>query len=162
MSKLGLSGAAAGLVAALVFGAIATAEVAPTRSEYVERLEKICKPRAEATSRAMEGVRSDLEGRRLKAAAAKFDRAERIFRTTVKAISAVPRPSEDKPTLARWFGYLKRQEGYLKEISRALNAGKAIKAQHLTAAFIRTGNRANNVSLMFSFNYCRFKYSRFS
>jgi hypothetical protein len=162
MSKLGFSAAATALVAALVFGTIALAEEAPTRREYVDRLEMICKPRAEATARVMKGVRGDLKSHRLGAAAAKFERAEAIFNATVATASVVPRPSEDRPTLAKWFGYLKRQTAYLKEIAEALRAGDAIKAQHLTAAFIRTGNRANDVSLTFGFNYCRFKFSRFS
>ncbi|HEX6780975.1 MAG TPA: hypothetical protein VF125_02985 [Solirubrobacterales bacterium] len=162
MRKLVLSAALAVSAGALVMGAIALAEGGPTRSEYASRLEKICKPRAEATARTMDGVRGDVKGHRLEAAAAKFERAGRIFRSTVAAITVVPRPSEDRTTLAKWFRYLKRQEGYLTEIAKALRGGEAIKAQHLTAAFIRSGNRANDVSLDFDFDYCRFKFSRFS
>lgn len=161
MRKFGWSAAAATLVAGLAVAALALAE-GPSRSEYVERLEKVCKPRAEATVRATEGVRDDLRGHRLKAAAAKFEKAKRIFGSTVTTISAVPRPSEDKPTLRIWFRYLNRQQKYLQEIAAALRAEEAIRAQHLTAAFIRTGNRANDVTLAFDFDYCRFKFSRFS
>lgn len=161
MRKFGWLMAVAVLAAGLAVAALALAE-GPSRSEYVERLEKVCKPRAEATTRAMDGVRGDIKGRRLKAAAAKFEKAERIFRSTVMTISAEPRPSEDKPTLKTWFRYLNRQEKYLKEIAEALRAEEAVKAQHLTAAFIRTGNKANDVTLAFGFDYCRFKFSRFS
>jgi len=161
MKKLGFSVGVAALTAALVSGALALAE-GPTRSEYVGRLEKICKPSAEATTRAMEGVRDDLRNHRLDAAAAKFEAARQIFHSTVATMSAVSRPSEDRDTLSEWFGYLKRQETYLRKIAEALRAGKAIKAQHLTTAFIRSGNRANDVTLAFGFNYCRFKFSRYS
>ena len=36
---------------------------APTRDEYVEQLEAICKPDAEATQRAMKGARADIQRR---------------------------------------------------------------------------------------------------
>jgi hypothetical protein len=142
--------------------ASAHAEAAVTRGDYVVRLEAICKPRAEATARTMSGVRGDVEKHRLGVAAGKFEKASRIFGATVAAISAVPRPSADTSTLAKWFGDLKRQGRYLPKIAGRLRAGDAIKAQHLTAAFIHIGNEANRLTLAFGFNYCRFKFSRFS
>jgi hypothetical protein len=162
MSKLALPTVLAAIVGALTLGAIASAAGGPTRSEYVGRLEAICKPRAEATARTMEGVRTDVRKRRYGVAAGKFDAAGRIFRATVGAISAVPRPSDDAATLTKWFSHLRRQQRYLQEISAELRAGEAIKAQHLTAAFIHSGNQANDVVLAYGFDYCRFKFSRFS
>jgi hypothetical protein len=73
----------------------------------------------------------------------------------------VPRPPADEAKLARWFDYLNGQEGYLKRITAELRAGKAIKAQRLTARFIHSGNLANNVVLAFGFDYCSFKFSRY-
>lgn len=150
------SGAAALLVAAL-----ASAAEAPTRDEYVSRLEQICKPDALATQRAMKGARTDVRRERLAAAAAKFATATTIFGGTVKQIAAVPRPSADAPKLRKWFGYLGRQEEYLRQITADLRAGKGIQAQRLTARFIHSGNLANNVVLAFGFNYCSFKFERY-
>jgi hypothetical protein len=73
----------------------------------------------------------------------------------------MPRPPEDVARLAKWFGYLDRQESYLRRITAQLRAGRAIKAQRLTARFIHSGNLANNVVLAFGFNYCSFKFSRY-
>jgi hypothetical protein len=154
---------AAGVLSAalLVAATTAVAAEAPTRDEYVNRLEAVCKPDAEATQRTMQGARSDIGAERLAVAAAKFATAASIFGSTVKEISAAPRPPADAAKLSKWFGYLKNQESYLKQITAQLRADHAIKAQRLTARFIHNGNLANNVVLAFGFNYCSFKFSRY-
>ena len=147
-------------IAATVAAAAAAAE-APTRKEYVGRLEQICKPDALATQRAMKGARTDVRKERFPAAAGKFAKATTIFGGTIKRIAVLPRPSADVTKLRRWFGYLNQQEAYLQKITTALRAKQGIKAQRLTARFIHNGNLANNVVLAFGFNYCSFKFSRY-
>lgn len=148
---------------ALALLAIATpaAAEAPTREEYVERLEQICKPDALATQRVMKGARADVRAERLDAAAGKFAKATRIFGSSVKRMSTVPRPENDVERLRKWFTYLKRQESYLRQITEQLRRDNPIKAQRLTARFIHNGNLANNVVLAFGFDYCSFKFSRY-
>jgi hypothetical protein len=153
--------AAAVLAALPALVATAAAVEPPTRDEYVARLEGMCKPDAEATQRAMKGARSDIRAERLSLAAGKFAKATSIFGSTVKRISAVPRPPADAAKLSRWFGYLKAQESYLQQITVQLRQDRAIKAQRLTARFIHNGNLANNVVLAFGFDYCSFKFSRY-
>lgn len=157
-----------GLVAIVVLGAAllvsatsAVAAEAPTRDEYVAQLEGVCKPDAEATQRAMKGARADIQAERLVAAAGKFAKATSIFGATVKEIAATPRPPADTAKLGKWFGYLKAQESYLKQITAQLRADHAIQAQRLTARFIHNGNLANNVVLAFAFDSCSFKFSRY-
>lgn len=149
------------LAAALLGAATAPAAEAPTRDEYVDTLEAVCKPDAEATQRAMKGARGDVRAERLKLAAQKFAKATSIFGGTVREISAVPRPSADTERLAKWFTYLNRQESYLGQITAQLRKENAIKAQRLTARFIHNGNLANNVVLAFGFDWCSFKFSRY-
>lgn len=149
------------LAAAVLCAATASAAEAPTRDEYVERLEAICKPDALATQKAMKGARADVRQERFKAAAGKFSQATTIFGGTVKRIGAVPRPSADTAKLGKWFTYLNRQEDYLGQITAALRKSEGIKAQRLTARFIHNGNLANNVVLAFGFDYCSFKFSRY-
>jgi hypothetical protein len=134
---------------------------APSRQEYVQRLEEICKPDALATQRVMKGARADVRAERFVAAAPKFAEAARIFGGTVKQISAVPRPPADSAKLDQWFTYLNRQEDYLREITAQLRRDHAIKAQRLLPRFIHNGNQANYVVLAFGFNYCSFKFSRY-
>jgi hypothetical protein len=134
----------------------------PSRTEYVAELEEICKPGAKETQKAMDGVRDDVHyPSRIPIAAQKFEKAAGIFGGTIDKISAVPRPPADASRLTKWFGYLKRQEQYLREIADELRADHTIKAQRLTARFIHHGNLANNVTLGFGFNYCSFRFSRF-
>jgi hypothetical protein len=146
---------------ALLGAGMAAAAEAPTREEYVEALEKTCKPDALATQRVMKGARGDIREERLGPATRKFAKATSIFGGTVKRIAVVPRPPADEPKLERWFTYLNRQEAYLRQITAQLRQNHAIKAQRLTARFIHNGNLANNVVLAFGFNYCSFKFSRY-
>jgi hypothetical protein len=160
-------------LAAAVIGGGANAEEPPTsteaqpvegpsRREYVEELEVMCKPGSKATQRVMDGVREDVRHEaRIPVAARKFQRAAQIFGGTIDDIAAVPRPIADTVRLRKWFGYLNRQEQYLEEIAGELRADHTIKAQRLTARFIHHGNLANNVTLAFGFNYCSFRFSRF-
>lgn len=149
------------LLAAVALAAATAAAEAPTRDEYVKRLEKVCKPDALATQRAMKGARADVRAERLDAAAKKFAEATSIFGGTVKEIAAVPRPGDDLQKLKKWFTYLNRQADYLEKITAQLRAGHAIEAQRLTARFIHSGNLANNVVLAFGFDWCSFKFSRY-
>jgi hypothetical protein len=154
---------AAATVSLCASGAVALAAAETlSRDEYVDRLEPTCKPRAEATRRAMKGVRDDVRNqKRIPIAARKFGRAAIIFGGTIKRIGRVSRPSGDVGRLREWFVYLKRQEDYLKRIAAQLRKGHTIKAQRLTARFIHNGNLANNVTLAFGFDYCSFKFSRY-
>jgi hypothetical protein len=159
MARRALGGA---LLVALLLGGVAVAEGAPTRTEYVTRLEGICKPGAEATERAVKGVKGDIKAERLTVAAGKFAAAARIFAGTVREISPVPRPPADAAKLAKWFGYLGEEEHYLTKIAAALRAERTIQSQRYTARFVHNGNLANNAVLAFGFDYCSFKPSRFS
>jgi hypothetical protein len=149
------------LAAAACAAATAPAADAPTRDEYVERLEKVCKPDAEATQRVMKGARADVRAERYAVAAKKFAGALSIFGSTLKQISAVPRPPADTDRLKRWFTYLKRQESYLRQITAQYRQGHPTKAGRLTARFIHNGNLANTVVLAFGFDWCSFKFIRY-
>ena len=151
----------ASVLALGVAGATAETTEPPTRDEYVSNLEKVCRPGAEETQRAMKGVRDDVRENRIPLATRKFEQAAKIFGRTIKTISREPRPSADVERLKKWFVYLNRQEAYLQEISAQLRAGHKIKAQRLTGRFIHNGNLANNVTLAFEFDYCAFRFSRF-
>lgn len=152
---------AAVALAVLALSASAAAEVAPERAEYVSHLESICRPRVAETQRAVRGVRADVRAERLGVAARKFGRAASIFGGTVRAIAAVPRPPADAARLAKWFGYLGRQETYLRKAAAALRAGRTIQYQRYAVRFVHNGNLANEVVLAFGFDYCSFKFSRF-
>lgn len=149
------------LVAFALLAPLAFAAEEITRSEYVAQLEQICKPRSEATARAVRGVRADVRAERLAVAAGKFAKAGRIFGATVTAIAKVPRPAADRATLKRWFSALGQEEHYLGEMVKTLRRNSVAGFQRVSAQFIHEGNRANSAVISFGFNYCAFKPSRF-
>jgi hypothetical protein len=153
---------AAASLAVVALGASAAAETAPDRAEYVSRLESVCKPGVESTQKVVKGVRSDIQAERLRVAAGKLTRAVRIFDGTVGKISTVPRPSQDTTQLTKWFGYLRLQESYLGRAAAALRAQQVVRYQHNAVRFVHNGNLANDVVITFGFNYCEFKFSRFT
>ncbi|HTR75281.1 MAG TPA: hypothetical protein VMH33_08490 [Solirubrobacterales bacterium] len=153
--------AAALLLAVTVGVAVASAAEEPTRTEYVARLEQICRPGSDATERAVKGVRADVRAERLKVAAGKFAKAERIFSSTVRSISVVPRPAADRITLRRWFAALGKEEIYLGQMVDTLRAEDVAGFERVSARFIHEGNKANNAVVSFGFDYCSFKPSRF-
>jgi hypothetical protein len=158
---LGVGGAMAETPVPTAAEAPSEASEGPSRKEYVSQLEKVCRPGAEATQRAMKGVREDVKDNRIPLATDKFEQAAKIFGRTIKTISRNPRPAADVERLKKWFVYLNRQEAYLQEISAQLRLDHKIKAQRLTGRFIHNGNLANNVTLAFGFDYCSFKFSRY-
>lgn len=155
------AGVIAACLAALVPATASVAVEAPSRPEYVARLERICKPGSEATQRAVKGVRADVRSERLRIAATKVSTAKRIFAHTVRTISNVPRPPADRATLARWFDALGRETAALGRTASALRVENVARFQRVWADFIHEGNKANNVVVSFGFNYCDFKPSRF-
>jgi hypothetical protein len=151
----------AAIATALLGAVTATAAEAPTRDDYVNQLEDICKPDALATQRVMKGVRADMQAERIAVAATKFARATSIFGSTVREITAVLRPPADTSRLSKWFARLKKQLSYLRQITAQLRQDHPRKAQKLLPYFIHNGNLANHVVLAFEFDYCSFKFSRY-
>lgn len=149
------------LLALGVAVAVARAAEEPTRTEYVTRLEQICKPGSDATERAVRGMRADVRAERFAVAAGKFAAAEKIFSKTVSSIATVPRPAPDRATLSRWFVALGKEQVYLGQIVKTLRGEDVAGFERASARFIHEGNRANNAVVSFGFNYCAFRPSRF-
>lgn len=160
MARRLLSSAAACLALALV-AVVGAAGAETSRSEYVASLEKICKPRSQATTRAVRGTRADVQSERFKVAAGKFAKARGIFAGTVSSIKKVPRPAPDRATLSRWFAALDREISYLDASIAALRAEDLPRFQRSSAQFFREGSKSNNIVISFEFDYCAFKSSRY-
>jgi hypothetical protein len=160
MANRAASSALACLVLGLVVAAFAAA-AEPSRSEYVTQLEKICKPRSLATTRAVRGTRADVQSERFGVAASKFAKARKIFAGTLSSIKKVPRPPADQATLGRWFAALDRETVYLDRSIAALRADDLPRFQRESAQFFRQGSKSNNIVISFEFDYCAFKSSRY-
>jgi hypothetical protein len=159
-SRLLAAAAIALLIAAALAGAAAATE--QTRESYVAQVEPICKTNTKANEKILAGSRREIKEGRLKLAAGQFGRAATAFGKAVEQIRAVPQPSADKARLAKWLGYLDKETGLLREISKALKAGNKHRVQALSVRLTQNGNLANDTVLGFGFNYCLIRQSRFS
>jgi hypothetical protein len=151
------------LVVAL--GATASAALAAegelTRPEYIERVEPICKSNTEANSRILKGVKDQVKQEKLVPAGKRFIRASAALGKAVGKIAAVPQPSADAPKLTKWVGYLKKEQGFLQKIGKALKANEKGKAQKLAVKLNDNNTDANNIVISFDFDECKIDSSRF-
>lgn len=154
--------ALAALAALLVSVPIALASGAnPTRAEYVEVVDPVCKKNSEANSRILKGVKGQVKSGQLVPAGKRFVRAAAALGKAVRQIVAVPQPPADKAKLSKWIGYLKREQVYLQKIGKYLKAGKKGNAQHEAVELNSNNSRANNTVVGFGFHQCRIDSSRF-
>jgi hypothetical protein len=147
-------------VALLVTVPVALAEELST-TEYVERVEPICKANAEANSRILKGVKEQVKQDKLVPAGKRFIRASSALGKTVEQIAKVPQPAEDAAKLTKWIGYLKQEKVFLQKIGTALKAKDKFHAQKLAVELNRNNNKANNTVISFPFKECRIDSSRF-
>ena len=143
---------------------IAAAEGAPdpSRSEYVARLEGICKPRALATKRAVRGMRADLRAERLAVAASKFSQGLSPFRGhRARDLAATPSPGRSRDARGNGSNTCTRRNRTCAGSSPCLRADRPVAFQHASARFVKSGERADDVVLAFGFDFCYFKLSRF-
>jgi len=141
---------------------VAADEAAPSREEYVAKIEPICQANSAANKRILKNVRDKVRAGKLTTAGNQFIRASEAFGSTLGEISAVPRPPADDARLVKWFGFLKIIKANLRHVGKALLEGDKIKATHETIRLERSGNAANNAGFVFEFHYCKVTPSRFT
>lgn len=149
----------------LLLAGSAHAEEVPSRAEYVERVEPICKANTDANRRILKNVRTKARSRApgtVREAGAQFIRASSAFGAAEKKIAAVPRPPADDARLLKWFEYLGIVKSKLFKLGKALQAGEKILAAHEQIRVERASNAANNVSFTFEFHYCHLSASNFT
>lgn len=148
-------------MALLVTVPVALAAEEPTRDEYVERVEPICKANTEANSRILKGVKGQVQKDKLVPAGKRFIRASSALGKAVAQIDAVPRPVADNAKLTKWIGYLRKEKTFLQQIGGALKSGDKYRAQKLAVELNKNNNKANNTVISFGFDECRIDSSRF-
>jgi hypothetical protein len=161
----GVLTAAISVAALALLPAVAAAEEAPSRAQYVERVEPICKANTEANKRILKNVKTKAKSRvpaKLKQAGAQFIHASAVFGKTVEKLSAVPRPPADDAQLLKWFTQLGVVQAKLRALGVALKGDEEIKAAHEQIKVEHAANTANNYSFSFGFHYCRLTPSRFT
>lgn len=134
---------------------VQAAEEGPSREEYVQRVDSICKKNGDANERILKGVKQQItKKRQLVPAGNRFLRASRSFGRAIKQIGRVPQPTADQSTLSSWIKYLKAEESLLQKIGKALKAKKTGRANNMAVRLSRTTRRANRLVVGFEFDHC--------
>lgn len=152
-------------VLALLPAAVALAEEAPTRAQYVEQVDPICQANTEANKRILKNVKTKARSKapsKVKEAGAQFIHAASAFGAAETKIAAVPRPPADDARLLKWFKQLTIVRTDLRNLGKALKEGQKILAAHEQIRVERASNAANNVSFVFEFKYCHLSQSNFT
>jgi hypothetical protein len=154
---------AALMVAALMLTLLvpgARAEV--PRSEYVAQVEPICAANTASNDRALKGVQRKVQKGKLASAGRQFGHASKAFGAAIDQIDAVPKPTADAPTLARWTASLRTDATNLRNLGTALKHGNKKKAGGLAVKASRHVVSTNDVVAGFGFVDCLLDPTRFS
>jgi hypothetical protein len=146
---------------ALVSTSVAAAE-GPTRDEYRDTVEPICKTNTKANERILSGVRGQVRENKLKAAGAKFAKASAALKKARRQLLGVKQPSADAQRLKRWLDYVKTEADLFGQTAKKLKAEDRGAANQLVIKLTQTANRANAQVLPFDFVYCRLEPARFT
>jgi hypothetical protein len=138
------------------------ASTGPTRSEFVERVESICRQETLAHKHVLGGVEAMVKNGKLKRAAPHVERAAAALQAATKRIAAVPRPPADAARLARWLGFSKAGNALLKRLAASLRGERKSAVQRLAHELLQETKRANAVVVGFDFHYCRVDPARFA
>ncbi len=156
----------AAAIALLAVAPLARAdEEGPTRAEYVERVEPICKANTEANMRILKNVKQRARSRQQRQvgrAGGQFIHASKAFFKAIGKIAQVARPPADEARLLKWFAHLRIVGKDLRKIGKALKEGDKIRAAHEQIRVERAANASNNVGFVFEFHYCRLSQARFT
>lgn len=156
--------AALGVIAALMtflFASLAlAAELTP--AEYTAQVEPICQKNSMANEKILGNVKKDVKRGKLKLAATALAKAATALGKTYAELQAVPQPAAEQAKLAKWLGYVKKEQSLLSATGKALRANKKSKASHDETQLNHYANLANSTVFSFHFHYCKFEPSRYT
>ncbi|MET0306170.1 MAG: hypothetical protein ABW196_08075 [Solirubrobacterales bacterium] len=149
-----------GTFAAIVVVLLASAPLAPgaeqTRETYKAQVEPICEANRAANERIMDGARERINADELEPAGKQFIKVSGSFGGLIKSLATIPPPPADVHRVERWFEQMRLLKTRLRNVGKYYKEGKEIKATHESILAERSGIAANNISIVFKVNYCRF------
>jgi hypothetical protein len=151
-----------GTLAAIAIAMLAIAPLAAgeeqTRDSYTAQVEPICQANRSANEKIMAGAKERVNKGKLVPAGKQFIRLSGSVGGMVKQLTTVPAPTADAQRIEHWLGSIQLLEQRLREVGKYYKAGEKIKATHTAILAERAGLSANNTSIVFHFNYCRFSH----
>lgn len=146
---------------ATVAPAVPALAAAPTRAEYVERVEPICAAEIGTSGSVLEGVDEMIRKGELQPAGERFAQAAAALGRAIGRLAAVPRPTADASRLARWLRHARTGEALLRRIGQGLREGKRSRAEGMADRLLLETKRANATVVGFNFDHCRLQPARF-
>jgi hypothetical protein len=128
----------------------------PTREEYVDRTEVLCKSGVQVAVPILHKAVHNLRKNRVRIAGPQFVRAASVYDATRKRLLGVAKPAADERLLETWLKRLGIQNRFLRQTGESLDRGKRVKAQGYLSRFVHSANLANDLVLEFGFDYCLF------
>jgi hypothetical protein len=160
---MGVQGGFSCLLAAAsiaLLGAAAPALAAePTRGEYVDRAEAICKVAATKSSPLLHRGFAEFKANEVESAGPKFVSTAAAYDSARSKLATIPEPAADADDLTEWLNALEVQSFFLRKTGAALADGRRVQAQGLLSRFVHSGNLANDIVLGYGFKYCLFDKS---
>jgi hypothetical protein len=129
-----------------------------TRESYKAAVEPLCKANREANERIMAGARERVNKDQLKPVGRQFIRLSESLGSLIKQLTPVPPPPADSHRVERWFDSMRLLKQRLRNVGKYYKVEEKIKAAHESILAERSGISANNTSIVFHFNYCRFNH----
>jgi multidrug resistance efflux pump len=159
MSRLAVVSIVAGAMIALTGTALATET---SREEYKAAVEPICKTNKEESERYLAGVKTLVKEDKLKQAGTAFTKAAAALEKAEKQLAAVPQSTGDEAKLGKWLADVKAEVGLMRRIATKFKAGDKSKGASLAVKLQNNANKANNVVIVFRFNYCHIDPSQYT
>jgi hypothetical protein len=148
--------------AALLVAAVPAAATEVTRTTYTAQVEPVCKANSQANEKILKGVRGKVKAGKLDAAAAQFSAAAAALEKTLTELKGIPQPPADKAKLTKWLSYVKAEADLFEATAKKLAADDKAGAQAMVIRLTHNANLANNQTLGFEFDYCRFDPSQYT
>ena len=142
--------------------AFASLAFAIERPEYKEQVEPICKKNKEESEKFLKGVKTLVKKNKLKQAGTDFSKAASALEKAEKQLAAVPQPEADAAKLGKWLKDIKGEVTLMRQIASAFKSGNKAKGSSLSVKLTHNATTANNLVLVFGFNYCKIDPSKFS
>lgn len=133
-----------------------------SQEAYVAKVEPICEKNSKANEKILGNVKKDVKRGKLKLAAAALAKASTALGKTYGELKAVPQPTASEATLAKWLGYVKKEQILLASTGKALKANQKSKASHDETELNHYANLANSTVFSFHFHFCRFEPSKYT
>ena len=141
--------------------AIAAAEEV-SQEAYVAQVEPICHKNSTENEKILKNVKKWVKQGKLKLAATALTKAASALGKAYAELQAVPQPAASEATLAKWLGYVKKEQSLLSSTGKALRANKKSKASHDETELNHYANLANSTVFSFHFRYCKFEPSKYT